>query len=656
VQKVLELLDDCKGKIMSDLAVEEKETTEYSTFCDEELEKKGYQIKTATREIADLMATIEDSKATVATKDDEIVELGSELAKLDGELATATADRASAHTAFLGTEKELVTTVDQMGRAIIEIKKSMSFLQTGKAAHGHITKKLRMIAEALSKIADAAWVTQGNKRVLNQFMQSTQKMGEDDDLTLKQPQATSIAYESKSGGIVETIEDMKGKAEEALSDARRAETKAQHAFKMMEQSLNNLIKNGMDKKSAASSLKGAAQESQAKAEGDLAETSKAKAADEVFVATLKGECERVSSEWAARQEQAKGELGAITKAKDLLTGVKVFVQVSATKKGPEDDDEEDKTAAKREKIVSKLKDVASKSHSFALMEMATAAGSDPFVKIRGLIEDMIAKLIAEANAEATQKAFCDEEISKSKTSQAEKIATLDTLQSRLDKATSTKAVLEEAIKELEKEVADIDASQAEATKMRFEEHETYLKSSKDFKDSAEATEKAIIVLKEYYEGALIQISSNSHSKQPSYGAAKSDAGSSIISILEMAAEDFTSTYTGIETEEMEKAKSYEKQTEENKVAKATKLANAKAKMSEVKSLTVAIENTSTDHDMVFKELDAVLSYLDKLKPQCESKAMSYAEKKARREAEIEGLKEALQILDGSAVLLQIKVH
>merc|ERR1719161_3330852 len=619
--------------VMNDLAAEEKEMTEYSTYCDDELEKKGYQIKTATREIADLQATIEDSKATVAMKDDEIVALGSDLAKLDGELATATADRDEAHKTFVGTEKELVTTVDQMGRAIAEIKKSLSFLQTGKAAKGHISKKLRMVAEALSKIANAAWVTEGNKRVLNQFMQSTQKMGEDDDLTLKQPQATVVAYESHSGGIVETIEDMKGKAEEALTDARRAETKAQHSFKMMEQSLNSLIKNGMEKKSAASSAKNAAQESQAKAEGELAETSKAKAADEEFVVTLKGECEMASKEWAARQEQAKGELGAITKAKEILTGVKVFVQVSATKRGAGDDDDEDKTAAKREKIVSKLKDIARKSHSFALMEMATAAGSDPFVKIRGLIEDMIAKLIAEANAEATQKAFCDEEIGKSKASQAEKIATLDKLQSRLDQATSTKAQLEEAIKELEKEVAEIDASQAEATKMRSEEHETYLKSSKDFKDSAEATEKAIVVLKEYYEGgaALIQKSnSNSHSKQPSFGGAKSDAGSSIISILEMAAGDFTATYTEIETEEMEKSKAYAKATEENKVAKSTKLANAQAKMSEVKSLTVAIANTGMDKDMVSKELDAVLSYLDKLKPQCETKVMSYAEKKARR--------------------------
>merc|ERR1719161_558051 len=79
------------------------------------------------------------------------------------------------------------------------------------------------------------------------------------------------------------------------------------------------------------------------------------------------------------------------------------------------------------------------------------------------------------------------------------------------------------------------------------------------------------------------------------------------------------------------------------------MAEVKAKQSEVKSLTVAIENGSADSDGVQKELDAVLEYLDKLKPQCETKAMSYEEKKQRREAEIAGLKEALSILSGDAM-------
>ena len=44
-----------------------------------------------------------------------------------------------------------------------------------------------------------------------------------------------------------------------------------------------------------------------------------------------------------------------------------------------------------------------------------------------------------------------------------------------------------------------------------------------------------------------------------------------------------------------------------------------------------------------------MDYLDKLKPQFETQVTSIEERKARREAEIEGLKEALAVLDGTSV-------
>merc|ERR1719160_841369 len=391
------------------------------------------------------------------------------------------------------------------------------------------------------------------------------------------------------------------------------------------------------------------------AQKEMTETAKTKAADEEYAGTLKTECETKATEWGERPKSATEEMAVIEKAKEILTsGVKAFVQVKSktSKSHDDDDDEDDKTADRRDKVVSLLKDLASTHHSYALQQMSSMARSDPFVKIRGLIEDMIAKLLKGAQEEATQKAFCDEEIGKSKKAQAEKEAKVDEYTTRIDGASSTIASLTEDVKELEKEVAEIDAAQATATEIRTKENTDYVKASTDFKESAEAVAKAIEVLKAFYEGSFVQISTKTNAKQPDFGSAKSDTAHTIISVLEMSEEDFTKLLAESEATEDEAATAYKKLTDENKVSKAAKLAEAKGKQSEIKSLSVELEHSKEDHASTSEELSAVLAYLDKLKPQCEEKAMSYAEKKAAREAEIEGLKEALGILEGGIALVQ----
>merc|ERR1719324_1413367 len=177
---------------------------------------------------------------------------------------------------------------------------------------------------------------------------------------------------------------------------------------------------------------------------------------------------------------------------------------------------------------------------------------------------MIAKLLKEAQEEATQKAFCDEEMGKSKKSQAEKTATLDKLQTRIDGASATIAELTDAVKTLESEIADIDSAQAELTKIRTAEKADNTKAIADFSQSADAVVKAMGVLKSFYEGtALIQ--TGSKTSRPSFGGAKSDTGSSIISVLEVAESDFTRLLAETETAEDMAATAYEKQTKENEV-------------------------------------------------------------------------------------------
>merc|ERR1719213_1091348 len=174
------------------------------------------------------------------------------------------------------------------------------------------------------------------------------------------------------------------------------------------------------------------------------------------------------------------------------------------------------------------------------------------------------------------------------------------------------AKLLEEIKTLEEQVAEIDAGQAEATKVRQTEHADYLKASQDFKDSAEAVAKAIAVLNEYYTSAsFVQVK-----QAPELGGANKDIGSTITSMLEVAESDFTKLLADAESAESAAQDAYDKLTQDNKVAKSTKQSDAKGKGQEVKQLEVALSNYKEDHETLSTELTAVLNYLDKLKPQC----------------------------------------
>jgi hypothetical protein len=67
-----------------------------------------------------------------------------------------------------------------------------------------------------------------------------------------------------------------------------------------------------------------------------------------------------------------------------------------------------------------IKNLARKLHSAALAQLASRiarvvrsglhTGEDPFAKVKGLIQDMLAKLQAEAGSDATEIAYCEEEL------------------------------------------------------------------------------------------------------------------------------------------------------------------------------------------------------------------------------------------------------
>merc|ERR1719393_886575 len=93
---------------------------------------------------------------------------------------------------------------------------------------------------SLSKIIEASWVNKKDKAAVQSLLQSTSEDG-DEDLSL-QPQAKVSGYQSQGSGILDTISDMKEKAEATLSDTRQAEMEAGHEYAMLKQNLEMQIK------------------------------------------------------------------------------------------------------------------------------------------------------------------------------------------------------------------------------------------------------------------------------------------------------------------------------------------------------------------------------------------------------------------------------
>merc|ERR1719311_1572637 len=123
---------------------------------------------------------------------------------------------------------------------------------------------------------------------------------------------------------------------------------------------------------------------------------------------------------------------------------------------------------------------------------------DHFVKVRTMIKDMIAKLEADASAEADQKAWCDEEMTKAMAQRDENIGAIEG-----DTATVTQseAKIAKEITELLQEIADLEKGLSEATTLRANENAENTKTLTDATAGLAGVKQAIKILKDFYEGA-----------------------------------------------------------------------------------------------------------------------------------------------------------
>jgi hypothetical protein len=463
---------------------------------------------------------------------------------------------------------------------------------------------------------------------------------------------------------MDTLEDLKDKAEEQLSSMRKAEMNAQHNYDMLKQSLEDQVAADNKDLSEQKSLKASTEEAKATAGSDLSMTVKSLTDGKAALETVKGDCMTTAADHAATVAGRTEELKVIADAKKLLkdstSGASAqtysFLQVEGTSKAH----------LARVEVVTLLKHLAKEQHSAALAQLASrvaavvrfgeASGEDPFAKVKGLITDMISKLQAQAGSEATEKSFCDEQLAKTEEKKGDLEHDLSKLTSKIDKNAAASASLKEDVKHLQAELAALAQSQAEMDKVRIESHAAYVEAKADLESGMQGVRKALSVLRDYYgsaaeSAALLQDGTDQPSATELHEKA-SGAGKSIIDILEVVESDFAKNLAKEETEEDDSQTEYEKTTQVNKVTRTMKDQDEKYATQEYISRDKSIAELSGDKETSSTELSAVLEYYAKIKNRCIAKPETYAERSRRRQEEVAGLKEALAILEDETAFTQ----
>lgn len=623
VKKVIELLGELKGKVEAETAQGQKDSEEYSDWCIKTTTELEADVKYGSAKAEELAAAQEKGTSSAAAAGAEIATLAPEIQKLGASQKEATKVRKDEHATFVKEEAELVEADTMLQKAYAVLKRSLSFVQAGESPNTH----MQDVVTALGAIIDSAWMDAESNKRIKSFLE------ESDSLSLHQPQAQTSNYQSKSGGILDAIQGMQEKNAEVLGKLREKDMSARHAYELLVQDLTNQQQN---KEEQVASL----QEQQAKqtavgkqAGADLATAQETLKADTEELTSTKGGCVKYAKEWSARKAEAEQEIAVIAQATDILNGKfggESLLQVKV-------DVNSENEFHKRAEAGQLLRKLSREFNSFGLMQVATSAQDDPFVKVRGMIKEMITKLEDGAEKEATKEAKCKADKAKGEKNLKIKKADFGKLTSRSDSAEATFAKLGEEIQELGEQLKQGKADAAAATKLRNKEKSDNNATIKDAAESVEALSGAIKVLNDFYGGApsFLQVTEN----QP-----KSDAANMIMEILSTAQEDFEKLKQATESQESAAADKYAKEVQAAQVSDATKTAEKQGKVKERAGVKVQMSQITEDLAEATKALDAANAFLKGVKEACANKAMSYEERQKRRADEIKGLQEALQIL------------
>jgi len=674
VEKVIQLLEDLKAEVVADGEAEAKTYDEYACFCKDTTGKKSDSILSGQDNIESLSAEIgaktaekEETEAAVQQRKKELEEHEAKLAetkalleKKAAEYEAAAADLSKAISSLEGAIKAL------------EASKPTAFLLQRAGVEQSLA-----LADALALIDSASMQKVGT------FLQAGSAVDPADP-----------EYKFRSQGIIDILEKLLKdyQAHKAELDAEWEKTKSslEEMIASLEGQIEEdqrFIKEGEEHIQSLIEQIADARESLVEAESLLKD-------DQAYLKDLTAQCEDRAKDYDQRSAQRAGEIEALTKALEILSGTVQgldedvnkrallqasavlkpqsslsFVQVASTEasarvvlgsllRRAQASAAVSVADARKGQAVEFLGAEGKRLHSAVLMALAARASADPFAKVKELIQKLIERLIREAASEATKKGFCDTEIGKAESDRDFRWADVKKLNSEL-------ASLEVKLEELTTEVGmlgdamtEIDGAYKKSSALRGEIKAENIEDIEKAKEGLAAVKEAILVLKAYYKQAakaevLLQYSPvEDDTSGPGFEGAykgKQQKATGIIGILEVIKSDFERTIKKTTAEEKAQAAEFVEFERASKSDYSGKNMTKTLNSQDIVTTKATIEKKMADLKMNRDLLDEALKVYEELVPACVDTGMTYEERVQAREDEIEALKKALCILDTDGV-------
>jgi len=640
VEKVTELLTKLTTQIQQEGTAEAAQYDKFACFCKEQADQKVYAIGKSDDRIASLEANIEALTGEISSLDEEVSETKKSVATEKTEQDASQKTRAEEVELYTQERDELEEAIDAVDKAKEEMKRSKGEVKE--------TSLLQSAQRHLSKLSKFG-LTVPDLTVLASMQQSEDP----------------ASYKFGGDDIIATLQELSRTFKAELKRVNEEEGTTKHDHNMVEGARSNKInayEADIDKKEKMSADKSA---DKSEKEGLLSEETNARAADQGFLDAVTTTCEDKAKAWDERSKSRAGELTALTEAKgQLAAGGEKY---SANEKlvglvqQPAPSFLQTRGPRRVRELLAFLSKKAHALRSRRLAKLVHTVGlaGDHFAKVRGIIKDLISRLEDDAEAEATQKSFCDTEMRKSVEKRDEETANMETYAADIDKTKSQIIDLNEQITELGAEIAELHKSLNEMTEMRNQEKAHNEQTIIDSNSGAESIGEAITILNNFY-GALLQTGAHGAAPTDRDGntvgdlapetfkagdGRKHDESKGIIGLLEVIASDFERTSSTVAAAEEEAQSSYE--AEETRIngeidAKGTEKdgleSDVHTKESELTEYRDNLKESTTIHEQALDELET-------LKASCVEGAESYAQRRAERQKEIEALKEALNLLE-----------